>query len=116
MIARMLQRRRRELGQMSGVSQSASRVRRASEVVCRAILLRKKPFAVALVLVLGVVAWPFTKAHLQAMAVLRMVSGQPVPWIITKLVAEPVRTEDVRFATEAGVVEARLYLPERHWD
>jgi pimeloyl-ACP methyl ester carboxylesterase len=60
------------------------------------------------------VAWPFTKAHLQAVAVLRLVSGQPVPWIITKLVAEPIHTQDVQFASEAGVVRARLYLPQRH--
>jgi pimeloyl-ACP methyl ester carboxylesterase len=80
--------------------------------------LRKKRFAALLVglLVLAAVAWPFTKAHMQAVAVLRLVSGQPVPWIITKLVAEPVRTEDVQFTTAAGVVRGRLYLPEGHPD
>ena len=79
--------------------------------------LRKKEFAASLVgfvVVLAAVAWPFTKAHMQAMAVLRLVSGQPVPWIITKMVAEPVRTEDVQFTTAAGVVRGRFYLPERH--
>jgi dienelactone hydrolase len=80
--------------------------------------LRKKRFAALLVglLVLAAVAWPFTKAHMQAVAVLRLVSGQPVPWIITKMVAEPVRTEDVQFTTAAGVVRGRLYLPEGHPD
>jgi dienelactone hydrolase len=80
--------------------------------------LRKKRFAALLVglLVLAAVAWPFTKAHMQAVAVLRLVSGQPVPWIITKLVAEPVRTEDVQFTTATGVVRGRLYLPEGHPD
>jgi dienelactone hydrolase len=79
--------------------------------------LRKKRFAALLVglLVLAVV-WPFTKAHMQAVAVLRLVGGQPVPWIITKMVAEPVRTEDVQFTTAAGVVRGRLYLPEGHPD
>jgi pimeloyl-ACP methyl ester carboxylesterase len=79
--------------------------------------LRKKGFAALLVgfaVVLAAVAWPFTKAHMQAVAVLRLVSGQPVPWIITKMVAEPVRTEDVQFTTAAGVVRGRLYLPEGH--
>jgi dienelactone hydrolase len=78
--------------------------------------LRKKRFAALLVglLVLAGVAWPFTKAHMQAVAVLRLVGGQPVPWIITKMVAEPVRTEDVQFTTAAGVVRGRLYLPEGH--
>src|SRR6202012_5220938 len=62
------------------------------------------------------VAWPFTRAHLQAVAILQLVSGQRVPWFINKLVIEPVGTEDVSFATEAGVVRGRLYLPERHRD
>jgi dienelactone hydrolase len=81
--------------------------------------LRKKRFAallVGFVVVLAAMAWPFTKAHMQAVAVLRLVGGQPVPWIITKMVAEPVRTEDVQFTTAAGVVRGRLYLPEGHPD
>jgi dienelactone hydrolase len=70
--------------------------------------------AVGLLIIIGAAAWPFTRAHLQAVAILRLVSGQPVPQIISKLVTEPVRTEEVNFATEAGVVRGRLYLPERH--
>jgi dienelactone hydrolase len=62
-------------------------------------------------ILLAAIAWPFTKAHLQAVAILRIVSGQPVPWIIQKLVTEPVRTEDQNFTTNAGVVRGRLYLP-----
>jgi dienelactone hydrolase len=80
-------------------------------------LARKKilvALAVGLLIAISAVAWPFTKAHLQAVAILRLVSGQPVPQIISKLVTEPVRTEEVNFATEAGVVRGRLYLPERH--
>jgi dienelactone hydrolase len=79
------------------------------------LLLRKRRFAVLLVglaVVLASVAWPFTKAHMQAVAILRLVGGQPVPWIITKMVAEPVRTEDVQFTTASGIVRGRLYLPE----
>jgi pimeloyl-ACP methyl ester carboxylesterase len=85
--------------------------------VPQVIRLRKKSFAalvVGSVVVLCAVAWPFTKAHLQAVAVLRLVGGQPVPWIISKMVAEPVRTEDVQFTTGIGVVRGRLYLPERN--
>ena len=80
--------------------------------------LRKKSFAVlwAGLLVLAVVAWPFTRAHMQAAAVLRRVGGQPVPWIIAKMATEPVRTEDVQLTTAAGMVRGRLYLPERHPD
>jgi hypothetical protein len=87
--------------------------------VPQVIRLRKKSFAalvVGSVVVLCAVAWPFTKAHLQAVAVLRLVSGQPVPWIISRMVAEPVRTEDVQFTTSIDVVRGRLYLPERNAD
>jgi pimeloyl-ACP methyl ester carboxylesterase len=68
---------------------------------------------VGLLIAIGGLAWPFTKAHLQAVAILQLVSGQKVPWIIRKLVTLPVRTEEVNFATEAGVVRGRLYLPDR---
>ena len=91
----------------------------ALDVAPRMARLRKKALAVVLmasVVVLGAVAWPFTKAHLQAVAVLRLVSGQPAPWAIGKLVTEPVRTKDVQFATNAGLVKGRLYLPQRHPD
>jgi dienelactone hydrolase len=93
----------------AGIERPASRIRLRK--------LRKKSFAALVVcslMVLGAIAWPFTKAHMQAVAILRLVGGQPVPWIISRLVMEPVRTEDVNFATEAGVVRGRLYLPERH--
>jgi dienelactone hydrolase len=59
------------------------------------------------------VAWPFAKAHLQAAAVMREVSGQPVPWVARKLTVA-VTTEDVSFPIETagGPVRARLYLPQ----
>jgi acetyl esterase/lipase len=81
--------------------------------------IRKKAFwatVVGAVVLLCAVAWPFTKAHLQAVAVLRLVGGQKAPWVIGRLVAEPVRTQEVQFSTDAGVVRGRLYLPERHPD
>jgi hypothetical protein len=83
------------------------------------IRLRKKSFAVIVagsLVVVAAVAWPLIKAHLQAAAMLELVSGQKVPWIIDKLSTEPVRTQDLNFATEAGMVRGRLYLPERHRD
>jgi pimeloyl-ACP methyl ester carboxylesterase len=105
-----MQRRRRDSEEngTAGIGRLISRIR-----------LRKKSFAalvVGLLIVLGAVAWPFTKAHLQAIAILRLVSGQKTPWIILNLVTEPVRTEEVNFETETGLVRARLYLPERHSD
>ena len=91
----------------------------ALERAPRRVGLRIKTLAILLMstaVVLGAVARPFIKAHLQAVAVLRLVSGQPVPWAIGKLVTEPVRTKDVQFATNAGLVKGRLYLPQRHPD
>ena len=91
----------------------------ALDAAPRVARLRKKALAVLLMasaVLLGAVAWPFTRAHLQAVAVLRLVSGQPAPWAIGKLVTEPVRTKDVQFATDAGLVKGRLYLPQRHSD
>jgi dienelactone hydrolase len=83
----------------------------------RVVRLRKKSVVALIsvsVVVLFAVAWPFVRAHLQAVAVLRLVGGQQVPWVVSKLVAEPIRTEEVTFSTAAGVVRGRLYLPERH--
>lgn len=56
-------------------------------------------------------AWPSVRAYLQAVAVLQRVSGKPVPWVVNEAVAEPVRSEEIHFSTEAGVVRARVYVP-----
>jgi len=114
----MPQRRRHfEAGQNAGIGSLARVILYARETVPRAIRMRRKSFAASLMgilVVLCALAWPFTKAHLQAVAVLRLVGGQPVPWIISEMIAEPVRTEDLQFATGVGAVRGRLYVPERH--
>jgi acetyl esterase/lipase len=60
-------------------------------------------------------AWPFAKAHLQAVAVLRSVAAQPVPWIARDLTV-PVTTEEFSFPIESASgheqVRARLYIPQ----
>ena len=53
--------------------------------------MRWKNFAALVlgsVIVLGGIAWPFVRAHLQAIAVLRQIGGQPVPWIVRKAAAD----------------------------
>lgn len=114
----MPQRKRHfEADQGAGIEGLARRIRYAREVVPRAIRMHPKSFAfwvAGLFAMLCAVAWPFTRAHLQAVAVLRLVSGQPVPWVISKMIAEPVRTEDLQFATGVGAVRGRLYVPARH--
>ena len=66
------------------------------------------------VVIFCLAAWPFTKAHLQAVAVLREVSGQPVP-VYARGLTVPVTIEDFSFPTETAngqqQVRARLYLP-----
>jgi pimeloyl-ACP methyl ester carboxylesterase len=96
-----------------GVGRLAASLRRARAVSG----LRKAEFYTLLgasVLVFCLSAWPFTKAHLQAVAVLREVSGQAVPWFARE-VTGPVTTRDFSFAVEAPtgqqMVRARLYLP-----
>jgi dienelactone hydrolase len=60
-------------------------------------------------------AWPFASAHLQAVAVLRTVAGQPVPWVARELTV-PVITEDLSFPIETASgqeqVRARVYTPK----
>jgi pimeloyl-ACP methyl ester carboxylesterase len=68
----------------------------------------------AAIAILCLSAWPFTKAHLQAVAVLREVSGQSVPWVAHGL-AGPVSAQELSFPIEAAIgqqqVRARLYVP-----
>jgi pimeloyl-ACP methyl ester carboxylesterase len=55
--------------------------------------------------------WPLALAHLQAIAVLKQVSHESVPWIVGEVAAEPISTEDIQLATSAGPVHGRLYFP-----
>jgi pimeloyl-ACP methyl ester carboxylesterase len=67
------------------------------------------------VVVVCLAGWPMVRAHVQAVAILREVGGQPVPWI-ARQVTVPVTTEDLSFAvgtaTGPQTVRARLYLPQ----
>ena len=60
---------------------------------------------------LGLIAWPFIDAHLQAIAVLQLIAGKPVPKIIGDIVAEPITVEDLNYTIESGPVRGRVYLP-----
>jgi pimeloyl-ACP methyl ester carboxylesterase len=68
----------------------------------------------ASMVVVCMTAWPFARAHLQAMAVMREVGGQPVPWVARGLTV-PVATEDFSFPIEGAggteQVRARMYRP-----
>jgi acetyl esterase/lipase len=112
--AHMTQVRRRSVrGQRQGVGRLAAALRRARVVVKR----RRKTFWALLaagVVVFCAAAWPFTRAHLQAVAVLNEVEGQPVPWL-ARTVTTPITTQDLNFSVDdedgRQTVRARLYMP-----
>jgi pimeloyl-ACP methyl ester carboxylesterase len=68
--------------------------------------------AAAGLLVFLLAGWPFVRAHLQAVAILDLVSGKPVPLAVGAFVADPITTRDITLHVESGDVRARLYLPE----
>ena len=65
----------------------------------------------ALLCVLAAAVWPVLVTHLQAIAILKLVAQEPVPWIVGASVAEPITTEDIQFVTATGHIRGRLYLP-----
>lgn len=77
---------------------------------------RKTPSAIlaAVFVLLCLVAWPFAKAHLQAVAVLREVAGQSAPWVARDLTV-PVATQDLNLSIETAsgprALRARMYTP-----
>ncbi len=64
-------------------------------------------------LLLCAIAWPFTRAHLQAFTLLKLASGQPVPPLIAKLIIQPVTEATIQFPSTAGPIRARLYRPAK---
>jgi pimeloyl-ACP methyl ester carboxylesterase len=101
-----------------GVGRLAASLRRTRA----AIAPRRKTFYAILgagIVVFCLAVWPFTKAHLQAVAVLNEVAGQPVPWAARALTV-PVTTQDFNFTVAAPsgqqTVRARLYLPHNKPD
>jgi acetyl esterase/lipase len=56
-------------------------------------------------------AWPFTQAYLQSIAVLDLVANKPVPAPLRVLVVEQVRAEELTLPLPSGPVRARMYTP-----
>jgi pimeloyl-ACP methyl ester carboxylesterase len=80
--------------------------------------VKRKSFHAVLaagIVLLCLAAWPFARAHLQAVAVLRAVAGQPAPWIAHGLTV-PVATQDISVPIETAgglrQLRARLYTPQ----
>jgi pimeloyl-ACP methyl ester carboxylesterase len=61
---------------------------------------------------LGVTAWPLVRAHLQAIAILRLASGQPLPKLLRAVTEEKVESKDIEFPAGGVMVRARMYRPQ----
>jgi dienelactone hydrolase len=81
----------------------------------RAIADRPRLYsAIAVLLVLlfvGLIA-PFTRAHLQAVAVLDLVANKQVPAALRKLTLVPIESSVLTLPLPSGPVRARLYVPK----
>jgi dienelactone hydrolase len=62
--------------------------------------------------VLGFTSWPFVRAHLQAIAVLKLASGQPVPKLLSVTIEEKVESTEIEFPAGGLMVRARMYRPQ----
>jgi dienelactone hydrolase len=91
----------------------AQRLRRQRKIVAAGPRLYAA-FVLAVLALLAVFAQPAVKAHLQAVAVLDLVAGKPVPAALHWLVGEPVTTTDLTLPLPSGPVRARLYTPTNH--
>ena len=59
---------------------------------------------------------PYVIAHLQALAVMKQVAGQPIGRLLRDEATEAVSQQDTTIATPQGNIRARLYLPAKHPD
>jgi pimeloyl-ACP methyl ester carboxylesterase len=70
----------------------------------------------ASLLVLSLAMWPWVRTHLQAVAILKILGGQPVPGPIAATVAAPITITNINFSIPSSdgrqqVVRGREYLP-----
>jgi dienelactone hydrolase len=70
-------------------------------------------FAVVLFL-LGFAAWPLVRAHLQAIALLRLASGEPIPKLLRAVLEQQVESEEIEFSAAGTLVHARMYRPRNY--
>ena len=72
---------------------------------------RYTAIGVAFFVFLAILAWPFTIAHLQAIAVLDQVANKPVYEPLRWFITDPITTSDVTLQLPDGPIRARLYTP-----
>jgi dienelactone hydrolase len=69
---------------------------------------------ILILLLLALLAWPYVRAHLQAIAVLDLVANKPVPTLLARTVTEPISTTELTLPLPSGSVRARMYTPREH--
>ena len=98
-------------GRRKGLGGLAERLRRTrpSLAVTRERVLRRvfeRPVFFGLLtagmVVFLVATWPFVKDHLEAIEVLQIVSGKPVPALIGDVVGHGIKTDNLTIYTESG--------------
>jgi dienelactone hydrolase len=87
------------------------------DAYCRGERLSWKRVAAVFTVVLfllGFAAWPLVRAHLQAIALLRLASGQPIPKLLSVVLEQQVESEEIEFPAAGTKVHARMYRPRDH--
>jgi dienelactone hydrolase len=64
-----------------------------------------------ILLVLGLIAEPFVRTHLEAAAVLVVIGNRPRPAVLRHVANHAVTTSDLTISTANGPIRARLYTP-----
>ena len=79
----------------------------------RRLAYRRIQLALLLMAALSLVllSWPAVRSHLQALAVLKIVGGEPLSAPLQAVAKKPLRISDLVLQTSAGPVRARLYAP-----
>lgn len=73
--------------------------------------LRYSLGALVLLAVVLCACWPWVRARLQAVAVLKTLSHEPIPLPVRAVTASNVLTQDVVIPTASGTLRGRLYSP-----
>ena len=91
-------------------SHPASRLRLSRD----SIAARPRLVAALCIAFLAALAWPFTLAHMQAIAVLDQVANKPVYQPLRWFITDPVTTTNLTLQLPDGPIRARLYTPAHH--
>jgi acetyl esterase/lipase len=107
------QKQSRFIRRRQGTSRLADRLRSRRE----AVAARPKLYAavaVAALLLLLAISYPFVVAHMQSVAVLDLIADKPIPAPLRPVVSDHVAIREIELPLPSGPVRARLYTPVEH--